>query len=173
MGNTLKETISDAPFQVVAEGPIQAGPQFDAPRQPDMSWRAFYDAERSFRREPAAFERSDGYDQLHWVTRHAVLDADGRPVTPVISELAIFNEGYIITWTEVFWREGFCLYKGQPAFVSIGKDEGYATFGGYVRLVASGAGVEVDRAGLEAHLAPAGEYIDGAQVAALAGLLKA
>lgn len=78
--------------------------------------------------------------------------ASTRSVVPVVSDLAISNEGYIVTWSETFWQEGFCVYQGRAAFLSIGKSEGWASYGGLLRFVTGGAGVQVDRAGLEQYL---------------------
>jgi hypothetical protein len=150
---TIQSTDAATGIRVVARGPMRTGPEFKLGRGPALfpptetrgAWRRFYEAEKN------DGVQDDG-EQMVWVGDHTLLDREGRPLAPVVEACAVECSGYIITWTQTFWREGFFVFDGRPAFLAIGAEGGFNSFNGLVRLVTGGAGVRVDRAGLDAYL---------------------
>jgi hypothetical protein len=60
------------------------------------------------------------FDQLYYVAK-TWIEKDASVISPIITDFAFVNKGYILTFTCVFWSEGFVINDGIPGFVSIGE----------------------------------------------------
>ena len=141
-------------FTLLAEGPVWS---YTSLTINAADFGGLYAAARDARRmntpeTPAPNDNWTSYDQLQFVRDHRVVDAAGAVVSPIIDEIALLNSGYVLTWPQNFWREGFCIHDGRVAFISVGTDEGYHAHSGMIRYVTGGHGVVVSREGIEPYL---------------------
>jgi hypothetical protein len=90
------------------------------------------------------------HDELYYAAAHWV-EQDGSRISPKIKDFAFMNYGYVVTWSSVFWVEGFVLHNDKLHFVSIGEHSGYAYYTGSLHTVSDGSDT-VSRTGLEAYL---------------------
>ena len=146
-------------FQLRATGPVRSCRTLNT-KPGDRA--GLYEAARSTLATPEFGE--EDYDELYFVTDHHVVDSAGAVVSPIVDDIALKDDGYFITWSQLFWCEGFCIHEGRVAFLSIGADEGYCSFGGIIRYVVAGHGTRVDRDGLEACLTQEEIALTSAQV---------
>lgn len=140
-------------FTLLAEGPVWSYTTLTI-RTADFGglYAAARDARRMKTPETPKPSVGTNYDQLWFVRDHRVVDAGGAVVSPIIDEIALLNSGFIRTWSQHFWREGFCIHDGRVAFISVGTDEGYRAYSGMIRYVTGGHGVVVSREGIEPYL---------------------
>ena len=155
-------TMMSGSFTLQALGPVRSRRVYGL-RADDRA--ALYVASLEGASQP--LENDDPYDELYFVADHCVLEHAGTVVSPIVEQMALLNYGYIITWSQKFWFEGFCIHDGRVAFVSIGADEGYCSHGGVIRYVTGGAGERVSRDGLEAYLSSESIALSRAEVEAL------
>ena len=47
-----------------------------------------------------------------------VVDAQGMNISPIIEKIEIKNRGYVCTWVNVFWVQGFVVFEDEIYFVS-------------------------------------------------------
>ena len=155
-------TMVSGAFTLQALGPVRSR---RVEGLPSDDRAALYVASFEGGAEPVAYDTP--HDELYFVADHCVLDHAGTVVSPIVEQIALLNYGYIITWSQMFWFEGFCVFDGRVAFLSIGRDEGYCSFGGIIRYVTGGAGARVTRDGLEAYLSSESIALSRAEVEAL------
>jgi hypothetical protein len=54
-----------------------------------------------------------------------VIDENGSVCSPIIKEIEFKNSGYVLTWNQVFWIQGYAILNDKIYFVSIGDDDTY------------------------------------------------
>jgi len=149
----MKLSVPCGPFTLLAEGPVWS---YTSLTISTADFGGLYAAARDARRmklpETPVPGGDQSYDRLQFVRDHRVVDATGAVVSPIIDEIALHNYGYVGTWCQSFWREGFCIHDGRVAFISVGTPEGYAGYSGMIRYVTGGHGVVVSREGIEPYL---------------------
>ncbi|MHC1738065.1 MAG: hypothetical protein AB9882_08665 [Ignavibacteriaceae bacterium] len=52
-----------------------------------------------------------------------VIDGEGNVCTPIIKEIEVKNEGYVMTFRCTFWVQGYAVIKDKIYFVGIGEDD--------------------------------------------------
>ena len=63
-------------------------------------------------------ENYDGsFDEIFSVNNIFVKDLNGKVVTPLISSLDVKNDGYVITWSQLFWIQGFAIINNKIYFI--------------------------------------------------------
>ncbi len=135
-------------FTVKADGPIVSEGRTNPDGTPDTT--------------PADVEHD--FMELFYLENMRVEDSEGSVITPIIKRIAYVNSGYVFTFSDTFWREGFVIDNGSVVFLSYGKDTGYHGKEPVVRDLKGGAGECCSREELEAFLEPRGEVVDWERV---------
>lgn len=92
-------------------------------------------------------ENYDGsFDEIYVVENTFVKDQSGKILTPIISSLEVKNDGYVITWSQLFWIQGFAIINNKIYFV-LPSDEATDMYGekgvSYWELNGNLAGLEI------------------------------
>ncbi len=56
-----------------------------------------------------------------------VRNEQDQVITPIIKELDVINAGYVCTWSQVFWVQGYVIIKDKIYFAGVGDDSLYFT----------------------------------------------
>ena len=65
------------------------------------------------------------YFQIEILRNLHVVDGSGKVCTPVIEELEVKNSGYVCTWHQTFWVQGFAVVDEQIYFIRKGEEGTY------------------------------------------------
>lgn len=65
------------------------------------------------------------YFNIQYLKNLHVRNEQNQIITPIISEVDVKNSGYVCTWHQVFWVQGYVVFKNQIYFAGLGEDSGY------------------------------------------------
>ena len=65
------------------------------------------------------------YFQIEILNNLYVEDSSGNVCTPIIKEIEVKNSGYVCTWNEVFWVQGYAIINDQIYFIKKGEEGTY------------------------------------------------
>jgi hypothetical protein len=65
------------------------------------------------------------YFQIKALRNLHVVDQSGMVITPIINEVDVLNSGYVCTWHQKFWVQGYAVLEDKLFFAALGDDDGY------------------------------------------------
>ncbi len=60
----------------------------------------------------------NSYDEIYSIENCYLKDLKGNIITPIISSLEVKNDGYVITWSQLFWIQGYAVINNKIYFLT-------------------------------------------------------
>jgi hypothetical protein len=76
-------------------------------------------------RRVIAEDYDSSYDEIFTLKNLCVKDENGKIVSPIIENIEIKNDGYCVTWSQLYWIQGYAVIDDSIYFIGLGEEGSY------------------------------------------------